>query len=219
MAEGLSRSDEEQLNKAFKAAALNNFPNPDRIGCPTDKRLLRDLAAKKLRPTDPFVQHVAECSPCFRELNELKHRSNSGRAWKITGAAAAIVLAGAAFWLWERRLPPLDGGERIATIDLRPSDAMRSPNTAQHRLSFSLSRGKLSVSILLPVGAAEGPYELKLLNDALQPVWSGQSEASLRNHVMIISTKIDTRDLNPGTYSFWLRRPGHEWQDYPVDLR
>lgn len=219
MAEGLSGSDEEQINEAFKAAALNNFPNPDRVGCPTDKRLLHDLAAKKLRPTHPFVQHVAECSPCFRELQELKEHSKHDRTWKVVGAAAAVVLAATAFWFWERRLPPANSVEQLATIDLRPADVMRSPKAVERRLSFSLSRGKLVLSVFLPVGAAEGHYELKLLNDSLQPVWSGDGNASIRGHVLTISTNIDTSALTAGTYSFWLRRPGRDWQQYRVDLR
>src|SRR5215472_16792384 len=88
------RSDEKiikNLEKALEAAALNSYPNPDRIGCPGDKTILRNLAAKKIRPTDPVIQHVAECSPCFRELKQFQKELNRKRWLQRLGAVAALA--------------------------------------------------------------------------------------------------------------------------------
>jgi hypothetical protein len=41
--------------------------NPDREGClPTD--VLKALSRKELPITDPAYEHVAQCSPCYREF-------------------------------------------------------------------------------------------------------------------------------------------------------
>jgi len=220
MAEEFSRSDEDRLEKALKAAALENHPNPNRIGCPADKTILRRLAAKKLRPSDPLIQHVAECSPCLVEV--LQYRTNLKRKKTIPKVAAIaamiLVIATALFWM---RKSGVSQVEQVATIDLRPftvsrgEEASRSPQQP----ALTLDRGKLILTVLLPVGAEEGPYEFKLLNDSLQTVRSGTGKASIRNNVTTISTKLETSGLSQGLYSFWLRQPGQDWRSYRVKLQ
>ncbi len=72
MSDGLSRRDRKRIEKAFQEAALEDYPNPERINCARDKAILRDLAVRRLKPTDPVVQHVAECSPCYSEAMQLR---------------------------------------------------------------------------------------------------------------------------------------------------
>jgi hypothetical protein len=96
MTEGLSRGEEEIIENALRRAALNDYPNPDRKDCPA-KKLLKRLAAKKLKPTDPVVQHVAECSPCFREMQELR-RKLKRHPWLKIFVGGAILSGVAAFF-------------------------------------------------------------------------------------------------------------------------
>lgn len=72
MSDGLSRRDRKRIESALQKVALVDYPNPERKGCRSDKAALRDLAARRLRPTDPLVQHVSECSPCFTEAVQLR---------------------------------------------------------------------------------------------------------------------------------------------------
>jgi hypothetical protein len=90
MNEVLSRREDEKLVKALQAAAYHDYPNPARIGCPTDINVLKALAAKKLRPSDPVIQHVAECSPCFREVTSFRQHVQRLRVLRIIGKAAAL---------------------------------------------------------------------------------------------------------------------------------
>lgn len=94
MNEVLSRREDEKLVKALQAAASHDYPNPARIGCPTDINVLKALAAKKLRPSDPVIQHVAECSPCFREVMELRRKLKRLRIVKILTFAGVLALVG-----------------------------------------------------------------------------------------------------------------------------
>jgi hypothetical protein len=218
MAEGLPRSDESRLEKALKRAALENHPNPGRIGCPTDKNVLRSLAELQIRPSDPVVQHVAECSPCLSEVFEWRTKVKRRRLSRgVSLAVTIIVICIAVFWL---KRPPSPQQSQLATIDLRPFTISRGAAVSPtHYPPLSLSRGKLTLKILLPIGAEEGPYEFKLLDDSLQTVRSGKAQALIREYVTTISTVIDTSGLPFGQYSFWLRQPGREWRSYQIQLR
>lgn len=92
MNEVLSRREDEKLVKALQAAAYHDYPNPARIGCPRDVKILKALAAKSLHVTDPVIQHVAECSPCFREVMELRRKLKRMRLMKVLGGVAVLAL-------------------------------------------------------------------------------------------------------------------------------
>lgn len=87
-----SRREEQRFIKTLKAAALYDYPNPDRVGCPKDIQVLKDLAAKKLDVPDSIVQHVVECSPCFREMTELRRKLKRLRLVKICTGVAGLLL-------------------------------------------------------------------------------------------------------------------------------
>ena len=91
----VSRREDQKLVKALQSAAYYDYPNPDRIGCPTDINILKALAAKSLHVTDPVIQHVAECSPCFREVMELRRELKRLRLVKIFGGAVGLLLVAA----------------------------------------------------------------------------------------------------------------------------
>ena len=63
---------EKELLDAFDRVVHEDFPNPQRIGCP-GLELLRKLA---LRPADTefanLLAHIRQCAPCFDELKELR---------------------------------------------------------------------------------------------------------------------------------------------------
>lgn len=92
MNEVLSRREDKKLVKALQAAAYHDYPNPARVGCPKDVNVLKALAAKNLHVTDPVIQHVAECSPCFRELMELRRTLKRLRVFKILGGLAVLAI-------------------------------------------------------------------------------------------------------------------------------
>jgi len=92
MSEVLPRPEDERLIEALRDAALYDYPNPERIGCPKDIKILKALAAKKLGVADAVIHHVAECSPCFREMMELRRKLKRLRLVKIFGGVAGPLL-------------------------------------------------------------------------------------------------------------------------------
>jgi len=116
MAEDSQRSEEERrFLDILEQAALHDYPNPERIGCPgTD--FLRRLAFDRTSVSidDPRLDHLGKCSPCFREFTafkaEAKRRKTSAKRAGIIGViAAAIALP--AIWLSTRPVRP--GGSPV----------------------------------------------------------------------------------------------------------
>jgi hypothetical protein len=53
-------------------------PNPRRVGCPP-QRLLIELARRERSISDPWYDHLSECSPCYREVRELQQAAGEWR--------------------------------------------------------------------------------------------------------------------------------------------
>jgi len=75
-------SDEEVLHFA-KSYLSEAFPNPKRIGCPTDWELIRMSEHPKEELHAAISEHLTFCSPCFNRymeiLAELKRRMRASR--------------------------------------------------------------------------------------------------------------------------------------------
>lgn len=71
---------EQALYSAVESVIRQDYPNPNRDGCP-DRSVLERAAASPggLNPAENalFVQHIPRCWPCFKELKDL--RQTAGR--------------------------------------------------------------------------------------------------------------------------------------------
>lgn len=104
----ISHTDEARLLKFARRYLSEAYPNPERIGCPSDHQL-RFMAVQP-QQADPVVsEHLTFCSPCFNRymdfLAELRHEQQAQKqplwkqiiAWRATprlriGAVAVAVL-------------------------------------------------------------------------------------------------------------------------------
>ena len=74
------RSDinEDEFFGFAKSYLSEAFPNPQRIGCPSDAALVR-MAERPTEQDAPISEHLTGCSPCFKRymeiLAELKRKS------------------------------------------------------------------------------------------------------------------------------------------------
>jgi hypothetical protein len=63
----------EEIFRMMEQAALHEYPNPDRIGCPDAERLKAFARDPKSFPIgDSIFDHVMQCSPCFHFIHEEK---------------------------------------------------------------------------------------------------------------------------------------------------
>ncbi len=132
--------EERKLLELLKESALHDYPNPERNGCP-GRDFLTQLAFRRssIRATDPRVDHVVHCSPCFRELTEIQRQGPRKRrqAPMIAVAAAAVLAIIASFWIFRRtHSNEIDNGSPIA----------RGPATILKPISVLLDFRKISVT-------------------------------------------------------------------------
>ena len=98
MRDKLSRREDRALLRALRELARTRFPNPDRKNCPGTP-VLHAIATKRISMLDPAHEHVARCSPCFKELMEMRRTLERRKIflWAIGTTATAIVVLGV--WL------------------------------------------------------------------------------------------------------------------------
>lgn len=207
-------------------------PNPTRAGCPP-REVLIELARRKRPIGDPAYEHLTKCSPCYREFRALQGAQAPQprvAAFKWVAAAAAILVALVGGWFFfvaeDRAMPTSEiarqespGPELRTELDLRQYAVTRSDQTKGDRPPIPLPRGRLSVTILMPVGSEPGSYEIQVLDSALKSRASATGQAEIRNYITTLQSTIDLQSLPPGTYQLALRREGEEWQLFPARIK
>jgi hypothetical protein len=210
-------------------------PNPDRIGCPPRETLVR-LGRREQPIGDPGYEHLAKCSPCYREfraiqqsrVNEIES-SVRARAWWPAAVAAVLVLAAMGSWLLLSGRQPAGGssgetggavpsGELRAEVDLRQYSTTRGDQTTGEPTPPSLRRGSLQMTMLLPVGSEPGPYEVQIVDADLRSKAAAAGQAEIRNYITTLDATIDLRALSPGQYQLAIRHEGDDWQLFPIRI-
>jgi hypothetical protein len=71
------QNDDQQTQRAIDEVFGTANPNPERVGCLTTEEL-KALAERRLPIGAPGYEHLAKCSPCYREFRTLQNsRSQS----------------------------------------------------------------------------------------------------------------------------------------------
>ena len=223
----LSRRQERKLLSAGRRVFAEQFPNPDRIGCPSTD-VLRAMASRwptadgRLYP----VEHLAMCSPCFRQYGSYRRQVQfvKGARFALIAATAVLVL-GALLWLSLGRRKPEIARQlsppqfQLVTLDLRPLSLPRGEsNPEAHRPTLTLPRGRLRITFQLPVGSEEGQYEVRLLAGDGHPALVLRGQARILDYVTTLRTEADLRELNPGRYALRIGRSDRSWQAYSIAL-
>jgi hypothetical protein len=217
----LSRSEERRLLELGRRVFAEHFPNPTRAGCPPQDTL-RAMAfrSKRLATTDLPVQHLTICSPCFQDYSRYRGQARNQMIFRgALAAAVALVVIGAAVLSgvgrgWFQRPPePLIA----AVLDLRPLSPTRGEEPPEAGAVLNLRRGRLGITIQLPVGSEDGAYDVAVMLSG-RVLQSGQGTARAQDSVMVLTVRMDLRSLGPGRYAFGVRHVGSAWQEYPLRL-
>ena len=216
----LSRSEEQRFLELGRRVFTEHSPNPTRTGCPS-QNTLRAMAfrSKRLAPTDLPLQHLTICSNCFQDYTRFRRQAFNQTFFKSALAAAiAIVVIGAAVvagvgrgWFQRPAEPVI-----AATLDLRLLSPTRGPGPAEGPVP-TLPRGRLQVTVQLPVGSEDGAYEVAI-SQAGRVRQSAQGVARNQAGVTILTVQVDSRSLSPGACAFGVRRVGSAWQEYRLRL-
>ena len=193
-------------------------PNPTRQGCPSRDELIA-LARKRRQMSDPGYAHLTRCSPCYLEVRGLQEeaRLQQRHAWFRVAAAAVLVIALAlGAWFVMNRPGPVTDVQ--AQLDLRPYAQTRSDN-ADERQPLLLPRGRLTLSMILPVGFEPGTYEVQLLDAGLMSRASSAGTASTENFVTTLRVALNIGALSSGAYQLAIRQTGQDWQLFPAIVK
>ena len=68
---------EKELLEAFERIIHEDFPNPQRIGCPGDEALLKLAGVSGQVHQTRLLAHIRQCAPCFDKLKELRSKARN----------------------------------------------------------------------------------------------------------------------------------------------
>ena len=206
-------------------------PNPTREGCPP-RELLVSLSRRELPVGDSAYDHLSKCSPCYQEVRALQQADAAVQAaaarrkrLAYVAAAAVLVLAIGGAWFALTRednpteiSPATGSAPEVASLDLRPLAVTRS-DAQKSAEPLEVPRARVNATILLPVGASPGAYEVRILDRDLRVRASAMGAAEIRNYITTLEAAFDTTGLETGDYQLTLRRQGGEWQMFPLRIR
>ena len=108
---------------------------------------------------------------------------------------------------------------QTAVLDLRSRSIPRGTEPNPGEQPLEVSRGVRHLNVYLPLGSAEGPYEVRIATTTGRAVFTTEGVASLKDGVTSIQAAVDLSSTSSGQYVFQVRRPGSEWNSYPLMLR
>jgi hypothetical protein len=199
---------------------LEEYPNPDRVGCPGSDVLKRIASrAMPLSAADKWLDHLGSCSPCYRDFLQFQEAHRVRRKQTLLAIAASIlIVASLAGWevLRNQIQPP---AAQAAVLDLRNRSLSRGEESNPVEPPLEVKRGVKHLSVYLPLGSAEGPYELCIATNSGAAVFTTSGVASLKDGITSLETVVDLSSASPGLYVLQLRRRDSEWNSYPLVLR
>ena len=219
-----------EIQRLLQQAVLRCYPNPERRDCPGGA-VLRSVSRRHLPIPDAYWEHITHCSPCFQEFLQFRTELTTSRkrlvrrnrlllgTGLVAAAIAGLLVLSAPHKVGQQTLT----AEAVSNIDMRPfsvtrGDSGNPPPTGQY--AGILRRTRSELNVILPIGAEEGEYEVRLMDDNRQPVVpSTNVTASFADHLVRFKVSFDLANVPPGRYVLASRREGGGWMTAPVLVR
>ncbi len=207
----------------LEQAALHDYPNPERIGCPGSD-FLRRLASDRnsINLDDARLTHVARCSPCYREFasyrKSARNKVISRRALLAVGGVAAAGIAVVGIRTAHNAGPQPWVHEAIDLTSDQVTRGTESSSAATKKISLPAKR--LDLTITLPLASPEGDYQVEVLkSDGKQADVHASGKAYLKDGNTLLHVRLDLSSLKPDGYSIGIRRIPYDWMPIPVQVR
>jgi len=207
--------DIERARKMLQQAALKEFPNPDRIGCPPAEAL--EAMARRKRPTtEADLHHITHCSPCFGAFLTIRNSVGKQRLVRtaIALASAAVLVLGiflAAHFQTGNRPT-----EVIAQWNLEHASPQRGAEN-QRQAVVEAPRKRGTVFIQLPLGSDDGQYdvEIRKYTNAV-PIRTFHGVAAIQNGHTNLPIQMDFSGLPDRRYYVAFRHADASWHFVPL---
>lgn len=230
----------KEVKHVLQEAVLRNYPNPERRGC-LNSSTLRAIAHEKVPPEDSRWEHISHCSPCYREFLSVRKDVRETlirrvRTKWVMVAAAVMLVVGLSIWSVRDRfrqnqsigITTQDAEPRLLSESKRPvltavlnfetESVTRSAtnNTAAVSELQEVPRGRLALSINLPVGSEPGEYTIRLQKDPADATALSEftSAGHLENGLTVLIVSADLSTLERGIYVLGIRREEGSWRYY-----
>jgi DNA-directed RNA polymerase specialized sigma24 family protein len=137
----LSREEEKQLLEAGEEVLIEEFSNPDQLGCP-GSAVLRLLVLHSRRlglaERERILDHMTCCSACFREFNTVSRQVWHRRQLVVIGLCATVFLAVGLTWYGlQARWQPPRPKEPIVQKESPPTEPQQ-PSAPPTELAYQL---------------------------------------------------------------------------------
>ena len=172
-----------------------------------------------LEEAEKWLDHLTSCSPCYRDFSELQADYRHRRMQTVLAIAASIlIVVGVAGWalFFKQKGSPV---VQTAVLDLRNRSVPRGGEANPGEQALEVSRGVKHLNVYLPLGSAEGSYELRIAITTGSAIFTTNGVASLKDGVTSIEAVVDLSAASSGRYVLQIRRPNSEWNSYPLLLR
>lgn len=228
------------LFKRLEEHVLENFPNPDRIGCFDHDTLVKFVETPgKLDLEDPKYMHVFQCAECTRELMELRrlreerlagaaHSKVRQTAWRLTWAAAALALAAVVGFVAlryrdNRQVQTATEQQLVPVfVDLSSKGVARDTDSSQAAPLTTLPTSRIRAHLILPFYSPGGRYSVTVSRDRSQAQLkaSGSATASVNGSHTELTVDLDLTHVSPGMYFLGTTRDddGGPYY-YPITVR
>jgi hypothetical protein len=226
----MAETPEQKYNRiaaAVQQTILNNFPNPNRVGCPGGARV-REVAARGTIVEDDDWQHITHCSECYREFlatkEQLRRSGRRGRILGLIGGTALLILvAGIAGYryLGERKAPHeiVAVSFEPATLNFRDSSESRGDGKARVKEIPVLPRRPLELTVVLPFGSEPGFYQFEFVDSSGRVLESGDANATIHDGDTRFVTRLNTTGMSPGNYKVGFRQASFNWALLPFRVQ
>ena len=221
------------LHGIIQNTLLTAYPNPERRGCP-GTQVLREIAALRTPEQHPQAAHLMRCSPCLREMLELRVPTRKRGPIFALYALAALLIAGVGALLYQQlmykgdlvthsQVPAQGALNASLSYDASLSSEARDAEAPRVLKPMQLLRAHdLHLAITLPLGLDPGDYDTRLCHtDDPNPVCFSTGHATMNktSQRSLLTTTLRTDRLPPGEYIFFFRRLGNKgWHPLPAQL-
>ena len=106
----------------------------------------------------------------------------------------------------------------LAVLDLRGQSRVRGetePVPSGVNLP-TLPARQVDLTVYLPIGSEEGPYELALAREADAPLVTARGNAALVDQNIVLTARLDLNVIEPGVYLLGVKRAEFRWVYYHI---
>ncbi|MGA8594048.1 MAG: hypothetical protein WB676_04830 [Bryobacteraceae bacterium] len=228
MQEELSDQELREIHRLVQQAALTAHPNPERVGCP-GAATLAEMAALR-RPWDHRAhEHVSQCSPCLKEMLNLRGHRGKKRFWSnkwLLSAIAAALIIGICIPLavHQRKLRINELEQAHAAImNFATGSILRGAPSGESGVVPGIQtypRERLTLTVSLPRGSEGGEYDFQVLGTKGEILIARVGHASIARGLTTFITDVDFSGLPPGSYRARVRhKPFGDWQDLTIQTK